>query len=424
MKKSEMKDFYILWLSQALSQLGSSITSFALTLWLFDETGLALSTALLSICTYAPYVIMSIFAGAISDAFDKKKTMLVCDLLAALTTVGVLILYKTNSLQAWHLYLINIISGLMNTVQQPASEVALTLLVSQNHYQKMSALKNLSRSVISVLNPLIATALYSFKGLDLVIAVDLSTFLFAFIILLFFIKLPNYTKTKEENVIVMAKQGLAFLKKTPMVFTVILYMSSVNLCASAFDAALPAFVIPNPRGGSEVLGVVTSCAGIAMVLGSIFATRMKKPKDRIKVVYLTMAFSLCTENFILACFRSPILWCFGQFLGWFLVPIMSTNLEVILRNCVPIELQGRVYACRNTFQFFTIPIGLFLGGYMVDSMCEPFMASHTDSILLTKLFGNGKGSGAALVIFILGVFGIISSYIGGKALSKYHYVEE
>ena len=137
-KTKSLKQFYILWSTQSLSHLGSAMTSFALTLWLYDKTGSALSTAALRICTYAPYVVMSIFAGALSDKYDKKKTMLVCDVLAALTTVLVFVLYKTDTLSMWHLYAVNAVSGLMNTVQQPASEVANTLVVPKEHYQKTS----------------------------------------------------------------------------------------------------------------------------------------------------------------------------------------------------------------------------------------------------------------------------------------------
>ena len=99
--KNELRDFYILWSTQSISQLGSSITAFALTLWLYEQTGSSLATAMLTICSYAPYVIMSIFAGALTDRFDKKKTMLVCDVLAVMGTVAIFILYKTNSLR-WH----------------------------------------------------------------------------------------------------------------------------------------------------------------------------------------------------------------------------------------------------------------------------------------------------------------------------------
>ena len=194
-KKNSLRNFYILWSTQSLSQLGSSITAFALTLWLYEKTGSALSTAALTICTYAPYVVMSIFAGALSDRFDKKKTMLVCDLLAALCTVTVLVLYLTRSLAVWHLYAINAFSGLMNTVQQPASEVATTLLIPKEQYQRASGLHSMSRSLISVLNPLFATALYGLAGLRLVIAVDLVSFAIAFLALLF---LADARLTRED----------------------------------------------------------------------------------------------------------------------------------------------------------------------------------------------------------------------------------
>ena len=422
--RNKLRDFYILWSTQSFSQLGSSITAFALTLWLYEKTGSSLSTALLTILSYLPYVTISIFAGALIDRLQKKKTMLVCDTIAALCTLLVFILYKTNSLALWHLYAINLFSGFMNTIQQPASEVTMTLIIPKDSYQKTSGLQSLSRSLISILSPLIATALYGLSGLDLVIGVDLLSFLIAFIALAFFIRIPEAIESAGENVIDMAREGFAFLKKTPLILTIILFMSGVNLVASAFDAALPGYVIPNPRGGSYVLGIVTSMSGIAMVIGSILVSIMPKPKDRVRVIYMTMLISLGSENLIMPLSRQPIVWCLSQIIGWFLVPIMSSNENIIIRNVVPVELQGRIYACRNTIQFFTIPIGLFLGGFLVDEVCEPFMAAHSDSQLLTTLFGTGKGSGAGLVIFLLGIAGIAMCLISGSFLKKYHYSED
>ena len=419
--KNKLRDFYILWSTQSLSQLGSSITAFALTLWLYEKTGSALSTAALTICSYAPYVIMSIFAGALTDRFDKKKTMLVCDTLAAVCTLTVFILYKTDTLMIWHLYAVNAVSGLMNTVQQPASEVTMTLIVPKESYQKISGLNSLTRSLVSILNPLIASALYALFGLGTVITVDLLTFALAFIALAAFINVPGSSKEVKESMLELAKEGLGFLRKTPMVFTLIIFMAGINLIASAYDASLPALIIPNPKGGSNMLGIVSSCAGVAMVIGSLLVTAMPKPKDRVKAVYVTMLISMSTENFILAFSRAPVLWCIGQIIGWILVPVMSANLDVILRNSIPVDLQGRVYACRNTFQFFTIPIGLFLGGFMVDNVCEPFMAEHAYSAVLTMLFGSGKGSGAALMMLILGIAGSLHCILFGSRLRKYHY---
>ncbi|MCR5148018.1 MAG: MFS transporter [Eubacterium sp.] len=423
--KNNLRDFYLLWSTQSLSQLGSAITAFAITLWLYEKTGSALSTAALRICTYVPYIVMSIFAGAISDKFDKKRTMLICDLMAAISTIAVFVLYKADMLDVWHLYVINAVSGLMNTVQQPASEVAYTMVTPKAFYQKTSGLQSLSRSLVTIGNPVIASAIYGMAGLDAAIAVDLVSFVIAFITLAFFVRIPEIKvdENEEDGVLKLAKEGIFYLKENPMILYVILFMSGVNFVASAFDAVLPAFIIPNPRGGNYVFGIVTSFSGIAMVIGSILATFMYKPKDRIRVIYFTMLFSLGTENFLLALSGSPILWCIGQFLGWVFVPVMGTNQNVIMRNTIPTRLLGRVYACRNTLQFFTIPIGLAFGGVMVDKVCEPFMQSSSGEAM-HFLFGSGKGSGAALMLFILGIIGILYCLILGKRLKKYQYKDE
>ena len=83
----EMKTFMLLGITQSFSGLGSAITSYALVIWSYTQEGSALITALLMVSSYAPYVLLSIFAGALSDRWNKKITMLVCDTVAAFTTV-------------------------------------------------------------------------------------------------------------------------------------------------------------------------------------------------------------------------------------------------------------------------------------------------------------------------------------------------
>ena len=63
----EMKTFLLLWATQSFSGLGSAMTSYALVIWSYSQRGSALMTALLMVSSYAPYVIFSIFAGALSD---------------------------------------------------------------------------------------------------------------------------------------------------------------------------------------------------------------------------------------------------------------------------------------------------------------------------------------------------------------------
>ena len=422
----ELKTFLILWSTQSLSQLGSAMTGFALTLWLYEKTGSALQTALLAVCSYAPYVVMSIFAGALSDRWDKKKVMLVCDTLAACCSVTVLILLKADLLLPVHMYLLNALTGLMNTVQQPASDVAMTMITPKKYYQKTSGLRSFSSSLVTILNPVFATALYAFAGMDIVIYVDLITFTIAFFALLFGVKLSMPEQREEagqESFLETVKAGLVCLKDNELVFVLILFLAGVNFVASAFDAVLPALILPRENGGETVLGIVTSCAGIAMLFGSLIVTALPAPKNRVRVIYLTMLFSLGTENFLLAFTELPVLWCVGQIIGWLLVPVMSANLDVILRTTIPIDMQGRVYSCRNTLQFFTIPIGLSLGGFMVDHFCEPVMAASPAQGMLVRLFGTGKGSGAAMMMFILGVLGVVICLAFGRILRRYSYTE-
>ena len=95
-------------------------------------------------------------------------------------------------------------------------------------------------------------------------------------------------------------------------------------------------------------------------------------------------------------------WCVGAVLGWLPIPLMNANLDVLFCTHIPVKMQGRVYAARNSLQFFTIPLGYLLGGALVDTVFEPFMAAQTPESLFCCLFGTGKGSGAAFLFLVLG----------------------
>ena len=423
----ELKTFLILWSTQSLSQLGSAMTGFALTLWLYEKTGSALQTALLSICSYTPYVLMSIFAGALSDRWDKKRTMLVCDTIAACCSLTVLLLLKTDSLLPYHMYVLNAVSGLMNTVQQPASEVTMTLITPREQYQRTSGLRSFSNSLVTILHPVLATSLYAVVGMDGVIGVDIATFAAAFIALAFCVHIPSTgvrgAEGPKEDILSSAKEGLSYLYQNSLILWLILFLAGVNFVASAFDAALPPYVLSRENGGRSVLGLVMSCAGIATLAGSLAVTVLPAPKDRIRDIVLTMLFSLGTEDLLLAFARTPVWWCIAQIIGWSVVPVMNADLDVILRSTIPPEIQGRVYSCRNTMQFFTIPIGTFAGGFLVEKVCEPWMARTDPEGALAWMFGVGDGSGAAMVMFILGCMGIAVCLVFGRILSRYEFTE-
>jgi MFS family permease len=407
---SEAKAFLLLWSTQSFSELGSAMTSYALVIWSYEQKGSALATSLLMICSYAPYVILSIAAGTISDRWNKKRIMLVCDTIAAAGTFTVFLLLRSGRLALWHLYIINALNGLMNTVQQPASEVAVSRILPRKYYQKIGGMRYFSNALNSIGTPILATAFLAFAGMPAVLCFDLLTFGVAFITLFCFIRIPENTAPsgKKESFTAAAETGIKYLRSNRGIFDLILFLACINLTASMYQAALPAMLLSRTNGGQRALGTVNAVTGIAMLAGSVAASLLGKPKSRIRVICNTLLFSMSFENFILAFGRTVPVWCAGGFLGWIFIPLMSTNLDAVLREYTPVGLQGRVYAVRNTLQFFTIPAGYFLGGILVDKVFEPVMRiQHTGNILL-HLFGSGKGSGAAFFFFVIAFLGIFT----------------
>lgn len=410
----DMRGFLMLCITQGFSALGSAMTGYALIVWSYQQEGSALVTALLTVCSYAPYVLMSILAGALTDRWDKKRTLLVCDTLAALCTVCVLVLLKLDGLEIWHLYVLNALNGLMNTVQQPASDVTVTLLTPKEHYQQASAVQSFLNSVNSLLTPALATAVLTLAGLDAVILFDLLTFAVAFVSLLC-LKIPETPQAteKKQNVLAEARSGLRWLGENRGILHLILFLAAINLTASMYNAALPAMLLPRPEG-ETLLGVINTVTGVTMLLGSLVATAWPRPKSRVRIICNTLLISMCTENLLLALGKSLPVWCIGAFAGWIVIPLMNANLSAVMREAIPVTMQGRVWAARNTLQFFTIPVGYLLGGAMVDHLFEPLMAAQGPDSLLCTLFGTGKGSGAAALFLVLWVIGLMTCLIFRK----------
>lgn len=404
----EMRSYLLLWLTQFISELGSAMTAYALVIWSYTQEGSALKTALLMVCSYAPYVMFSVFAGVVSDRWDKKRTMLCSDALAALCTLAVLVLLKTDRLQIWHIYIVNIVSGLMNTVQRPASEAAITAILPRKHYQKVGGLQHLSGSFTSILKPILATAVLGLGGMDMVIAIDLGSFVVAFAILLFFIPIPKTgpEEKREKSMLRSAGEGVRYLRRNPGILHLMLFLAAINLTASMYSAAFPAMMLSRPEAGRQVMGLVNTVIGVTTLLGSVAATALRAPKSRVRVIWWCLLASVGTEWILLAVGRNAAIWCIGAFLGWFPIPLMDANLNAVFRLTIPKEIQGRVFAARNSFQFFTIPLGYFLGGLLVDQVFEPVMAAQGAGSVLVRCFGSGKGSGAALFFAVLWGMGI------------------
>ncbi len=409
-----MRSFLILWSSQAISSFGSAMTSFALIIWAYRQQGTASSITWLAVCSYLPSILFCFAAGALADRWNKKKIMLVCDFAAALGTLTVLLLFGTSSLRIWHLYAVNIILSFMNAFQSPAAAVAVTLIAPKEQYVRVSGMQAFSNSLSTILTPALATAILAFGGMETVFAVDLITFAVAFTALLFFIKIPEVHADgceEKEPFLKGCRAGLNFLREHMPIWKMILFFSFINLLASmAGNGIMPAMILARTGDNQITLGMVSSAIGIGTLAGSILITAAKPAKSRTRVIFLSCGISFLLCDVLWGIGRDATIWVFAAFAGNLPLPFLNANLTAIMRTKVPVEMQGRVFSTRDTFQYITIPVGLFLGGFLADRVFEPFMLNASAvQQTLSKLVGTGKGSGMAVIFLITGIVGFFAS---------------
>jgi len=416
MKKHSFKQlhsFLLLWGSQTVSQLGTAMTDYAVIIWVYSRKGTASSVTLLTVCTFLPTIFFRFLAGSVVDRQNKKRIMLTADLLAACGTLAVFALHSADVLQIWHLYVINFLLSLMNAFQEPASFVAVSLLVPKEHYARAGGLQGFSGAAVSILAPALGALLLACGGLDLVLMVDLSTFAVAFLILLFLIRIPEgeRQKTEEEPFSKTCLAGIRYLKEHTAILRITLFLAVINFLAKlGNDGMLSPFILGRTGNNQFVLGMVESFTALGVLAGSLLATLMKPAKKRVPLIFVATGL-VFSGNIIQSLTSRPWLWCAAAFGSYLMAAVMNINMDTLMREKVPTEMQGRVFSAKSTLQNFTIPPALLLGGLLADTVFEPFMTA--DSPLqqaLSGLFGTGKGAGIGLMFFIIGIAGMLISF--------------
>ena len=375
----QLYSFLLLWGSQTVSQLGTAMTDYAVIIWVYSQKGTASSVTLLTVCTFLPTIFFRFLAGSMADRQNKKRIMLTADLLAACGTLAVLVLHSAEVLQIWYLYVINFLLSFMNAFQEPASFVAVSLLVPKEHYARAGGLQGFSGAAVSILAPALGALLLAAGGLNLVLIVDLATFAVAFLVLLFLIRIPEgeRQKTEEEPFSETCLAGIRYLKDHTAILRITLFLAVINFLAKlGNDGMLSLFILGRTGNNQSVLGMVESFTALGVLGGSLLATLMKPGKKRIPFIFITTGL-VFTGNIIQILTSRPWLWCAAAFGSYLLAAVMNVNLDTLMREKVPMEMQGRVFSAKSTLQNFTIPTALLLGGLLADTVFEPFMMEES-----------------------------------------------
>lgn len=409
--------YLLFWLSQSVSQLGSSMTSFALILWVYRQSQSALSVSLMTFCNYVPYIAAGAMAGNFIDRHRKRSVMLAADVGAALCSAVLFGLVLTDRLTVGAIYGGNAVIGVMNALQQPASAVAVGAMVPRDRLSRASGMASFSENGVQILTPFLAALLFGAGGLEAVLVFDLGSFLTAFLALAFWIRFPEPGRTgRKPSMLSGLWEGFGFLWRERGILELILTMAVMNFCSRlTYENILSPMILARSGKDQMALAAVNGAIGIGGILGGGMATFWKGAKRKIPLIYGSAAASFLLGDVLMGLGRSVPVWCLAGFMASFPLPFVMAGQNVILYSRVPAELQGRVFAARNALQNSLIPLGILSGGLLADFLYEPFMRSGSLAAeFLGNLVGTGSGSGMALMFLCTGIGGCLMSGVAWR----------
>lgn len=410
-----MQTFLAIWATQILSLLGSDLSSFALGVWIYQQTHQATPFAITVLFGSLPRVLLAPIAGAVADRFSRRWLMILADLGNALITLVVAIIFWQGHMQIWMIYVVAFVGSITQAFQEPAYSASVTMLVPKEQFTRASGLIQLGQSAESILTPLLAGFLYSLIGLTGLFLINFFTCLPAVGTLLA-VRIPQPHREdlhaeKKPSMLQDAVYGWKYLAERSGLMGLTLYFALVNFLLN-FAAVLTVPLVLSTTNAAG-LGVAQMVFGIGMLLGSLIISVWGGPKKhRMALVIGSMA--IMAMGFIVVGIHSGVLFVgAGYFLALFVLPIGSSISRAITQAKVAPEVQGRVFAIRGMISQALMPFAFLISGPLADKVFEPMMqpGGALANGIVGQLLGTGVGRGIGFMFVIAGSLLLVVSGI-------------
>lgn len=405
-----MPAFIVIWIGQIVSLFGTALFSFAIGIWLYQQTGLASTFTNMIFFSNIPRIVLSPFAGALVDRWNRKVTMLASDVATGITTLVVLASILNGSLNIWLLYLLMGISSAFESFQFPAFSSSITLLVDKSHYARTNAMLSLADEGSRVIAPLAAAALITVVGLEGIILIDVVSCVVAVVTLLL-VPIPqpkpsDADPTSKGGLLSEAGYGFRFIFANPGLLGLQINFTLVNLLAMSTVLRTP-MILARTGNDEVILGIVSSVTAFGGLAGGLAMSIWGGPKRRIQGVIWGLIFgSLGRAGIGLG--WEAFVWSISGFIAMFSVAVTNSSNQALWQTKTPVNVQGRVFAARRVTGQLAFPIAGLIGGPLSDRLFEPAMAA--DGALAPVfgwLVGTGPGAGMSLLILAAAAIGVI-----------------
>ncbi len=420
-----IRNFVFISVGQIVSLIGSGLTSFALGVWVYQSTGSTTLFTLIFLFAEVPGIVILPLAGTLVDRWNRRMVVILSDCGAALCTLAVALLFSAGRLEVWHIYLTALVGSILRTFQWSAYSASVALLVPNQHLGRANGVMYLWYTVGAVVSPVVAGSLVAVIHIQGVALIDIATFLFAIIILLF-ISIPQPQTSAEGKKAKgtfwqEAAYGWVFLIQNPGLLGVAIYFSVVTFALYLAHVLLTPLVLS--FASARVLGVVLSVAATGGVLGGISMSAWGGPKRRVLGVF---GLGLLQGIVLLLVGARANVWLIAPaaFALVFCYPIAQGSNKAIFQSKVAPDVQGRVFAVSDMIANITKPLAYLLAGPLADRVFEPLLAANgrlAGSVGL--VIGVGQGRGIGFLYILIGAFSILVS-VAGFLFPRVRFVED
>jgi MFS family permease len=395
--------FYILALTQVISLIGSVMTSTALGIWVFTTTGTSTPLLLASFFSALPLMLGGVFAGVVTDRVERRQVILLSDTGQALGTLVLLVSFTAGLFQLWQLYLIAFAQGVLATLQRPAIEASIALLVPEGRRDRANAIRQVTGPTAGMVAPVVTGLIYALIGVVGVLVVDLLTFVLA-VVAVYFLRIPQPPRTAAGpattgSIWHEAWGSVHYLWTRRVLFYLMIYAAGVNFLVEGPMRLTTPYII-TLTGSAATLGVLLGMMNVGIVVGGVVMSVWGGTRPRIHGIMLGI---LVRASFLVlyGIARSPVALGVALFFIFCTTPLIDASFMSMMQLKVPPDMQGRVFGLLFQMMQVATPLSLLITGPLVDRVLEPAVG-HPMWAAVAPVVGNDAGAGMGLLMVSAG----------------------
>ncbi len=370
-------NFRFFWFGQAFSLVGIWMMMIAQGWLIYEITGSKFLLGLINAISGLPILLLTPFGGYIADHMNKKKLLILTQILAAGLSFLIGVLISLNSITFLNLSIIVFFLGIVNAVDSPARQAFVVDLVDKRSLGNAIAVNSLSFNAARVIGPALAGYLIGAINIQSCYYINSLSFV-AVIIGLLLIKGDFSAKAiKTESIAKGMINGIKYINADRQILFSLILVTFTSIFIMPYAVLMPVFAKDILHVGAKGMGFLMSTSGIGALLGALYLAQYGDKMDLRKFILestFIMSIAIALFSFSTSFYLSSF---FLIFSGWGIVS-QAAAVNTLIQKKVPNELRGRIISFYVMAFLGFMPVGAFIAG----------IGSHFIGAQLTLFFGS------------------------------------